>query len=186
MPGLFENRRRFRQQGRRHLLFLIQKRAQISVLHLSRLCLANALTESEQPFDRLRIVPVELVHRPRRRGRFGEQFHALRIERPPFVLQTLRQCIARSSELGKGTLEQRVDLGSDIRSAPRHGRSYDARLRSASMISRSVGKRPSCFLLKICWLSTETMKMPPLPRTISLSKPSSFLISAARLEARGR
>jgi len=63
---------------------------------------------------------------------------------------------------------------------------HQARLRSASMISRSVGKRPSCFLLKICWLSTETMKMPPLPRTISLSKPSSFLISAARLEARGR
>jgi hypothetical protein len=54
------------------------------------------------------------------------------------------------------------------------------------MISRSVGKRPSSRFEKIGVLFTVTMKMPPLPRTISLSTPTSFLISAARLEARGR
>jgi hypothetical protein len=54
------------------------------------------------------------------------------------------------------------------------------------MISRSVGKRPSSFLEKSFRLSAETMKIPPAPRTSSLSRPSSFLISAARLEARGK
>jgi len=55
-----------------------------------------------------------------------------------------------------------------------------------SMISLSLGKRPSTFLEKSWRLSTLTTKMPPLPRTSSDSRPSVFLISAARLEARGR
>jgi hypothetical protein len=54
------------------------------------------------------------------------------------------------------------------------------------MISRSVGNRPCSFFEKIVRLSTETVKIPPLPRTSSLSTPTSLLISAARLEARGR
>ena len=54
------------------------------------------------------------------------------------------------------------------------------------MISRSLGKRPASCLEKILVLSTLTTKMPPLPRTTSDSIPSSFLISAARLEALGR
>ena len=58
--------------------------------------------------------------------------------------------------------------------------------RSFSMISLSVGNRPDSFFEKRVRLSTETMKMPPAPRTRSLSTPSCFLISAARLEARGR
>jgi len=49
-----------------------------------------------------------------------------------------------------------------------------------------VGNRPSSFFEKIFFPSTVTMKIPPLPRTISLSMPNSRLISAARLEARGR
>ena len=56
----------------------------------------------------------------------------------------------------------------------------------AAMISLSAGKRPSSCLEKIFWLSTLTTKMPPLPRTSCEAMPSSFLISAARLEARGR
>jgi hypothetical protein len=35
-------------------------------------------------------------------------------------------------------------------------------------------------------LFTDTTKMPPAPRTSSLSSPSSFRIVAARLAARGR
>jgi hypothetical protein len=54
------------------------------------------------------------------------------------------------------------------------------------MISASVGKRPVSFFEKSCLLSALTTKMPPLPRTSSESSPVSFLISAARLEARGR
>jgi hypothetical protein len=54
------------------------------------------------------------------------------------------------------------------------------------MISLSVGKRPSSRFEKSVLLSTDTTKMPPLPRTSSLSYPRDFLISAARLEARGR
>jgi hypothetical protein len=54
------------------------------------------------------------------------------------------------------------------------------------MISLSAGKRPSSCLEKIFLLSTLTTKMPPLPRTSCDSMPSCFLISAARLEARGR
>jgi hypothetical protein len=54
------------------------------------------------------------------------------------------------------------------------------------MISFSDGNRPASFFEKICRLSAVTTKVPPLPRTSSLSMPSSFLISAARLEARGR
>jgi len=57
---------------------------------------------------------------------------------------------------------------------------------SLSRISLSVGKRPSCFLEKIVSLPTLTTKMPPLPRTRSLSRPRDFLMEAARLEARGR
>jgi hypothetical protein len=53
------------------------------------------------------------------------------------------------------------------------------------MISLSVGNRPSSFLEKIFSLSALTTKMPPLPRTSSLSTPRCFLISAARLAARG-
>jgi hypothetical protein len=65
---------------------------------------------------------------------------------------------------------------------------YDAPRSSftLSRISRSVGKRPSFFLEKMTFPSTETTKMPPLPRTISLSMANSRLISAARLEALGR
>jgi hypothetical protein len=58
--------------------------------------------------------------------------------------------------------------------------------RSFSTISLSVGNRPSSFLEKSFWLSTLTTKMPPAPRTSSLSYPRVRLISAARLEARGR
>jgi hypothetical protein len=54
------------------------------------------------------------------------------------------------------------------------------------MISRSVGKRPSTFFEKIDLPSTLTTKIPPLPRTTSLSIPNSRLISAARLEALGK
>ena len=54
------------------------------------------------------------------------------------------------------------------------------------MISLSVGKRPSLRLEKRVWLSTLTTKMPPAPRTSSLSMPKVRLISAARLEALGR
>jgi len=54
------------------------------------------------------------------------------------------------------------------------------------MISLSAGKRPSSRLEKMRSPSTLTSKMPPLPRTSFDSIPSSFLISAARLEARGR
>jgi hypothetical protein len=63
---------------------------------------------------------------------------------------------------------------------------YFAIARSLSTISDSVGNRPASLLEKICLLSALTTKMPPLPRTSSLSTPSCFLISAARLEARGR
>jgi len=62
----------------------------------------------------------------------------------------------------------------------------DGQARSFSMISVSVGKRPSSRFEKIGLPSTVTTKMPPLPRTISLSMPMSRLIAAARLEARGR
>jgi hypothetical protein len=55
-----------------------------------------------------------------------------------------------------------------------------------STISLSVGNRPSTFFENSTVLSALTTKMPPLPRTSSLSMPSVFLISAARLEARGR
>jgi len=58
--------------------------------------------------------------------------------------------------------------------------------RSVSTISRSLGNRPSSFLEKTFLSSTLTTKMPPLPRTRSLSRFSAFLISAARLEARGK
>jgi hypothetical protein len=58
--------------------------------------------------------------------------------------------------------------------------------RSLSMISFSDGKRPSSFLEKMRLLSAVMSKMPPLPRTSSLSTPRCFLISAARLEALGR
>ena len=54
------------------------------------------------------------------------------------------------------------------------------------MISVSVGKRPDSFFENNVLLSTETTKMPPAPRTRSLSTPSCFRISAARLEALGR
>jgi hypothetical protein len=54
------------------------------------------------------------------------------------------------------------------------------------MISFSEGNRPASFFEKIGLSSAVTTKMPPLPRTSWLSTPSSFLISAARLEARGR
>jgi len=53
------------------------------------------------------------------------------------------------------------------------------------MISVSDGNLPSSCLEKIFLPSTVTRKIPPLPRTISLSTPMCFLISAARLEARG-
>ena len=56
---------------------------------------------------------------------------------------------------------------------------------SFSMISFSVGNLPSSFLEKMRWLSTVTTKMPPLPRTSSLSMSRCFLISAARLAALG-
>jgi hypothetical protein len=54
------------------------------------------------------------------------------------------------------------------------------------MISDSLGNLPSSRLEKRVWFSHETTKMPPLPRTRSLSMPRDFRISAARLEARGR
>jgi hypothetical protein len=41
-------------------------------------------------------------------------------------------------------------------------------------------------LEKMLRLFTVTTKIPPLPRTTSDSMPNCFLISAARLEARGR
>jgi hypothetical protein len=43
---------------------------------------------------------------------------------------------------------------------------YAPRDRSASMISRSVGNRPCSFFENSVTLSTDTSKMPPLPRTI--------------------
>ena len=63
---------------------------------------------------------------------------------------------------------------------------YALSFRSLSRISLSVGKRPSAFFEKSVSLPTLTTKMPPLPRTRSLSWPRDFLIAAARLEARGR
>jgi hypothetical protein len=58
--------------------------------------------------------------------------------------------------------------------------------RSLSTISASVGNRPSSFLEKSFRLSAVTTKMPPAPRTSSLSTPICRLISAARLAALGR
>jgi hypothetical protein len=55
-----------------------------------------------------------------------------------------------------------------------------------STISFSVGKRPCSFFENRTSLPVETTKIPPLPRTRSLSMPRFFLIAAARLEARGR
>jgi hypothetical protein len=69
MSGPLENRRGFRQQCHCHLLLLVDERAQIGVFELSGLCLANPLAQGQQPLERLRILPVELIHRPRRRGR---------------------------------------------------------------------------------------------------------------------
>src|SRR5262249_864586 len=74
----------------------------------------------------------------------------------------------------------------DVRDALDEGLVDHRRDLSASMISRSVGNRPSSCFEKMRWLSTLTSKIPPLPRTRRDSTPSSFLISAARLEARGR
>jgi hypothetical protein len=54
------------------------------------------------------------------------------------------------------------------------------------MISLSVGNRPVSFLEKSTRLSALTTKIPPLPRTSSLSIPNVFLISAARPAALGR
>jgi hypothetical protein len=54
------------------------------------------------------------------------------------------------------------------------------------MISLSVGNRPCSFFEKMVSFPKETTKMPPLPRTRSLSSPRFFSIAAARLEARGK
>lgn len=54
------------------------------------------------------------------------------------------------------------------------------------MISDSLGNLPSSRLEKRVWFSHETTKIPPLPRTSSLSMPRVFWISAAKLEARGK
>lgn len=54
------------------------------------------------------------------------------------------------------------------------------------MISRSEGNLPSSRFEKMRLLPAVTSKMPPLPRTSSLSTPNCFLISAARLEALGK
>jgi hypothetical protein len=69
---------------------------------------------------------------------------------------------------------------------PNPGAPQTIRLRNVSTISASEGNRPSSFLEKSFFVSALTTKMPPLPRTSSLSRFSSFLIVAARLEARGR
>ena len=61
-----------------------------------------------------------------------------------------------------------------------------ATLLNFSTISFSVGNRPCSFFENNTSLPTETMKMPPAPRTSSLSRQRSFLIAAARLAARGR
>jgi hypothetical protein len=63
---------------------------------------------------------------------------------------------------------------------------YALSFRSLSRISLSVGKRPSSFLEKSFSSPTLTTKMPPLPRTRSLSRPRDCLMVAARLEALGR
>ena len=57
---------------------------------------------------------------------------------------------------------------------------------SLASTSSKSGKRPSCFLLKSSCPSSVTSNSPPLPRTSVASMPRNFLISAARLEARGR
>jgi len=61
-----------------------------------------------------------------------------------------------------------------------------ARAFNFSRISASLGKRPSARFENSISFSIDTSKMPPLPRTRSLSIPAPFLIAAARLEARGR
>ena len=57
---------------------------------------------------------------------------------------------------------------------------------SLSRISSVSGKRPSCFFEKINWPSSTTSNWPPEPLMSVASNPFDFLISAARLVARGK
>ena len=54
------------------------------------------------------------------------------------------------------------------------------------MTSLVSGKRPSCFFEKISLPSNTTSNCPPEPFFKATSRPRAFLISAARLAARGR
>jgi hypothetical protein len=54
------------------------------------------------------------------------------------------------------------------------------------MISCVSGKRPSDFFEKISFPSSTTSNCPPEPLMSLASMPRAFLISAARLAARGR
>lgn len=58
--------------------------------------------------------------------------------------------------------------------------------RKAVMISSDSGNRCSACFEKIILPSATTSKMPFTPSISSVSMPSAFLISAARLEALGR
>ena len=74
------------------------------------------------------------------------------------------------------------------------GRLMAPRCRLAQVFSTGIlariswvsGKRPSCFFEKISWPSSVTSNWPPEPRMSVASIPRAVLISAAKLEARGR
>src|SRR5882724_7247343 len=59
------------------------------------------------------MVPVELVHGPRRDGRLDQPFHAVRLRlliSTPVLLQHRGECIARGSELCQWEPVQRINI----------------------------------------------------------------------------
>src|SRR5213594_2653071 len=72
--------------------------------------LAQALTGLDQPVECLAVLPVELVHCPRRDRGLAQRLHALRLVSAPALLQPRGQCVARTGERCQRDREQCINI----------------------------------------------------------------------------
>src|ERR1700730_2458336 len=97
---------------REHLTSRVQRSAHLRDLPGETGCLsfAKALTSCDQPIEYLAMLPVELVHSPRRDRRLDQRLHAVSLVATSGLLQPHGQCLARSDELCQWEAKQRINI----------------------------------------------------------------------------